>query len=309
MPGSVRDDIERVRRLIAQQERTVRDAFEAYIRETVELDDLLALLTAGNIEAALELVDARVLRLSTVIPQIYATAGTASAAHIADQLGVISIGFDPTDETAARHARENKLQFVRELTESQRESTRQALTRAFQDGAGPRQTATAFRDSIGLTVRQEQAVRNYRSLLERGSKEALNRDLRDRRFDRTVARADEKPLTTQQIDRMVERYRERYRQYRAEVIARTEGVRATSMAQQDALDQVVEQTGAQVERTWHRTADARTRDAHDVMEGQKVGKDEPFIDGDGNQLMFPGDPDAPIETTAQCRCVITTRLL
>jgi len=44
------------------------------------------------------------------------------------------------------------------------------------------------------------------------------------------------------------------------------------------------------------------------MDGQEVGLEEPFTDGDGNRLMFPGDPNAPPATTVSCRCVVTHRV-
>ena len=308
-------------RLLAQldkEERTIREAFVLFLK-TVKSDEVLseinALLAAEDVAGALQIVDTHIIRMSTVLAAVFIDAGTTEAAVLATGLGTSGIGiaFDPSDIRTANIMRTNQLEFIREITDGQRSSIRQALVRAFDEGAGPRQTAAIFRDAIGLTANQEKAVNNYRSLLEANSRQALNRDLRDRRFDRTVERAirEDEPLTTTQIDRMVNRYRERQLQFRAENIARTEGVRATSMARHDALRQVVEEAEIpeeNVRRKWNRTGDNRVRDHHDVMQDQLVGLDEKFIDGLGNQLLFPGDPSAPMETTAQCRCIVTVSL-
>lgn len=303
---------------LAKQERTIRNAFLLFVKNVTSdeiLGEINAMLENGDITGALAIVDAHIIRMSSVLSRVFTDVGEAETASLAAGLGASGLGvaFDPSDTRAANIMRENRLMFVREVSDSQRAATRQALTRAFEAGEGPRQTAAVFRDSLGLTARQEQAVVNYRSLLERNSRQALSRDLRDRRFDRTVDRAIDTntPLTDTQIDRMVGRYRERSLQWRAENVARTEGVRATSIARETAMFQTVEETGAdleKVERTWNRTRDKRTRDAHFVMQGQKVGANESFIDGDGNALRFPGDPSAPIETTASCRCVVTYRI-
>jgi uncharacterized protein with gpF-like domain len=223
----------------------------------------------------------------------------------------VAVTFDPSNDRAAGLMRASKLRFIQQFTDSQRDATRTALAEAFGRGVGVREAARAFKDSIGLTRTQMQAVDNYRALLERGSKEALDREIRDRRFDSSVERAATtgEPLNAQQIDRMVERYRERYVQFRAENIARTESLRVMSEARQEALEQIIEQTGIDpslVQRTWHATKDKRTRDSHRDMDGQTVSLNEPFISGLGNKLMYPGD--GPASDAINCRCQVTIEM-
>lgn len=311
-------EVETLVRQLSGQEAVIRDAFLAFV-SIVKSDSVLAevnaLLAIGDIEGALAIVDTHIVRLSTILPKVFVDVGNEEASRLTQSLALagVAVSFDPTDARAVNIIRANKLEFVRRTTESQRDSIRQALVRAFEIGEGPRATAAAFKDSIGLTPKQEQAVINYRSLLEANSAASLDRKLRDRRSDRSVLRALDEgdALKTTQIDSMVDRYRERFVKFRAEVIARTEGTRATSQARDEALRQVLDQENiptTAVERKWNRTADARTRDHHDTMQNQKVGLDQPFIDGLGNPLQFPGDPSAPLETTAQCRCVVTIRI-
>jgi hypothetical protein len=253
--------------------------------------------------------------MSSIIPAVFAAVGAETIPELAAAINRSAVGlrFDPGNPRAAEIMQQNRLSFVSEFTTKQREATRQALTRGLQAGAGPRQVAATFRGSIGLTATQEAAVANYRALLEMNSRQALDRGLRDRRFDRTVSRAAAggAALSNDQIDRMVKRYRERYLAYRAETIARTESVKATSLARQEALNQLVGDSGIdpdRIIRVWNTTQDKRTRDAHAVMDGQEVGAEEPFIDGDGNELMFPGDPEADISTVVNCRCTFSVRI-
>lgn len=91
--------------------------------------------------------------------------------------------------------------------------------------------------------------------------------------------------------------------YRAEIIARTETIRASN-AGSTAL---YRDWGVKF-KEWWATADNRTRDTHQVgaavgKEPLVVGIDEPFIIG-GVPLMYPGDPGAPLREVANCRCTV-----
>lgn len=129
--------------------------------------------------------------------------------------------------------------------------------------------------SIGLTLRQLEAVANYRRALEQGSMDALTRELRDRRFDRTVRRAmaDDRPLSRDQIERMVARYRQRFIGYRAEAIARTEALRAVHEGADEAYRQASERGDLDASAlvcTWHHHApQANPRPRHQEMDGQE----------------------------------------
>ena len=201
---------------------------------------------------------------------------------------------------------------IREFTDKQIEATRYALTEAFISGQGNIAASRAFRDSIGLTRSQLKAVGNYRRLLSIGHRDALERALRDRRFDRTVERAvnGSRPLMLDEIDRMVDRYRRRYLAHRAQTIAVTESGRATSIAREEAFDQISEKTGLgpRMERIWNSTHDKRVREWHDGMDQQTSPLGGTFTDGLGNILRFPHDPHAPPETVINCRCVLTMRI-
>lgn len=299
---------------LAQFEKSIQAAFLLFI-QNVQSDAVLrevnTLLAGGDLEAALAIVDKHIIRLSGSLTTVFISAGAAEATRLTEKLGALAIGlsFNPTDSDAVELMRANRLRFISNATQAQRDATRLALTQQFEIGAGIRETARAFKDSLGLTPRQVLAVQRYRQLLEQGSLEALNRNLRDRRFDRTIQRAarEDVPLTAEQVNRMVDRYRQRFIKFRAETVARTESVRVTSMARDNALRQVLEQgniSDTRVERVWLPVNDQRTRDHHASMRNQTVGLNQEFVDGQGSRLRFPGDPNAPVNTTANCRCVL-----
>lgn len=307
---------QRLDALLTRQEARLRRAFMIFLitaRAASTLREMRSLLRASRIPAVLELLDPFIVKLSNVLPQMFIDVAN-SEANVAKvtkaRIPSVGFSFDPTNRRAAELMRTSKLNFISEFSKSQREAVSSTLSTSLIGDTGARQAARAFRDSIGLTEYQLGIVDNYRNLLETGSAEALARDLRDRRYDSTVARMFEngEPLDSDQIDRMVDRYRERLLALRADTIARTESLRVMSQARQEALEQAVEDVGAdrsQVRRTWRASRDKRTRDTHREMDGQEVGIDEPFESPSGAFLRYPGDPRAPAGETINCRCVVT----
>ncbi len=314
-------NIDQLDSLLADQEKAVRDAFAAFVsqvRSDHVMAEVVAKLEARDVPGALAIVQSYIGQMANVLPIVASNVGVATAAEFAAALPTIApgvgIGFDPSFPRAAELIRASRLRFVRDFTEQQEKATVQAISRAFTDGRGTIATARAFRDSIGLTPYQEGWVASYRAQLESKSKMAAQRQLRDRRKDGMVTRqaTGGRSMTEQQIDRAVESYRANAVAMRAETIARTEGVRAMSQAREESLRQMITQTGIaaeRVKRIWNPTGDKRTRDWHASMKGQEQAMDVAFKDGLGNLLLYPGDPSAPPETTINCRCVLTFRIV
>lgn len=314
--GAPRGDRARIEKLLAWAEARIRRAFRRFLDEIQSAAvrrQVRAALERDGVEAALRVVDAHIARMSAVLFDVFQEAGRSEVAALAGKIRMagarVAVSFDPTHPHAADLMRRNRLEFVREMTRAQREATRAALVDALRTGAGPAKTASAFYESIGLTEAQRRAVRNYRGLLEASDAAALSRDLRDRRFDPSVRRAAEsgEPLGADKIDRMVAGYRDRYLRYRAETIARTETTRVVGQARLEATSQVVEDVGIPRElvvRTWAASLDNRTRDSHEMMNGQQRGLAEPYDSPYGARFMFPGDASlgAPAEELVNCRC-------
>lgn len=302
-------------------ERSVRKAFVEFIQNVQSpevMKEVAELLGRNDIEGALRIVDKYVGKMAPVLSTVFTQSAIAEADSLEDQVKRIvpttAISFDPTHPRAAAIMRQRKLKFIADFSQTQRRAVREALATGLMTGAGPLDVAREFRAAIGLAPSQVQAVRNYRQLLQNGSREALERDIRDRRFDNTVRSAvtSGEPLSAKQIDTMVERYRARYVMYRAETIARTETGSVVSAAREEAFNQIKEDADIaedMVERTWRATKDKRTRDSHRSMDGQTVdGTKTPFVSGHGVRLMRPHDPDAPASEVIQCRCVQTIRI-
>lgn len=310
----------RLARLLAQQEATVAASIQNFINQMqsdVVSRNVLRLLQSGRLEEVLAMVDAAIVPIGSSLSQVFNNVGSVEVARMIDSLsrtGVfVSASFDPSYPRAAELMRENRLRLVTELRRQQRDTLRTALVDALNSGRGTAATARTFRSSIGLTRQQLAAVSNYRRLLESGSREALDRALRDRRMDAAVARAaaQGQSLSAAQIDRMVEHYRRGMLRLRTETIARTEAHRTMAEAREEAVHQLVEQTGAdpkRFRRIWRATHDKRTRDTHAAMDGQERGLDEAFESPSGALLMFPGDPDAPGAETINCRCVLELKI-
>lgn len=306
----------RLQLALASADRRWRRAFMATVKgisNTWTLDYLSNLIERGQFEEALQTARLNASNLANANSQTYILAGQANALTATAELG-LHLGFDAVNQRAVNQMQAASLRLIVGFTDDQRDALRVALTTGVREGLNPREVARTARSMIGLTGRQAEAVSNYRSLLTLNSSEALARELRDRRFDTTVRSAINtgNVLAKDQIDRMVDRYAARYVAYRAETIARTEALRSVHEGAYEMLQQVVDAGKADDEdliRSWVTAHDDRVRDSHAEMDGQEVsGLDEPFISGLGNELMYPGDPDAPAEDVIQCRCVVTTRI-
>jgi len=227
--------------------------------------------------------------------------------------------FDAADPAAVAWALQNRLNLIREITNEQRAVIRQILVNGARSGANPREVARQIRASIGLTEYQAGVVERYRQELQSGQlSAALARELRDGRHDRTLQAAmrDGRALSPEQIDTMTERYRANWVAYRAENIARTEGLRVAHQGSDAAYGQAIANGDiepAQIQRKWNHSPGAKNkkneRAFHRVMQGQIRGYGEPFVSGLGRSLRYPGDPTADAEETLNCRCAVSTRLL
>lgn len=308
------DPASRVRDLMdASEGRINREFLRAVVRaqNLYSVDELEELIRNGNTDEFLKAIETFIAALAAAINNEYIAAVTSSVNYLVSQGA--NMALDITRFRLVQHMSAERLRLVQGLTFEQRSLYNRILQDGLSGGVNPRQTAIRLRSSLGLTQRQYEAVLNYERLLRSNSASALRRQLRDKRFDPTIRRAirDNTPLTEDQIQRMVGRYRERYTRYRSEVIARTESLRAVNAANWEAYQQAIDQgvtSEDKLTRTWNTASDNRVRDSHGDMQGQERKPSEPFRSGNGNELLYPGDPRAPITDTAQCRCAVATRM-
>ena len=205
---------------------------------------------------------------------------------------------------------------IRDVDDGTRGTISQVVNRGLQEGWSPGKMARSIRGSIGLTPTQEQAVNNFRTMLENGSPDALTRALRDARFDDTVQGAIDgvRALSPTQIDRMVGRYEDRYLALRANTIARYESLRASNQGSSDAIQEAIDNGDLDPERvytTWMIANDELTCPAcRSIVEIQPDGVPygTPFqwaVQGKRAQRMGTVDL-APLHP--DCRCTNSFRI-
>jgi hypothetical protein len=301
----------RIDGLLDRQSRVMRLQFQGFVRglQTPEVTEAVITLTRmGNIEAILRIVDDRIAQLANVLGEMYLTAARSEADALLEKA---KFNFDVADPEVGRQLRQNKLNFVQNLTMQQRDVIREALVRGIRRGDSPAQMATRFRNSVGLTNPQRLAIENYQRNLEQGNSAALRAALRPQQFDAQVAEAIDgnDVLTVNQIERMVGAYTRNLLQARAEAIANTESLRMVSQGRDAAARQALSRQGGQPsqgKKTWLRTTSLEPRDNHLSIVGITVALDEAFTTPNGTQFMYPGDTSlgAGPSEIIHCKCGI-----
>ena len=311
--------------------KVLRDAVQQQ-KQAADIAALIAALKRKDINAALRALNidpAHFTTLSETLRAAFIEAGIAAASALPSYVdgGVrAAFTFDVRNPRAERWIAKLSSDLIAHITETTRDAVRVALLDGMEAGRNPRRTAldvvgrlnvrTRQRVGgvIGLTPKHAESVMGLRRALESGDYEAwFSRELRDRRFDRTVRRLmrDGGSLPADKIDAMVTLYQSRYELYRGEMIARTESLSALNAASHEAAQQAVQRAGIDqrdVRRVWQSAGDGRVRDTHRAMHGQIVGLNEPFRSPSGATLRFPGDPGAPAEERIHCRCIAITRI-
>lgn len=332
LPKAVRD-------ALAKLEPQVQRAFLEAIGDITKAADLQAVIRAlevGDVEAAVRAMRFEATLFGAVdrsLEEAYRAGGIAAIGSlpvIRDPFdgGRIALGFDGRHPRAERWARDMSSRLIVEIVEDQRNMARDVIRQGLEAGRGPRSTAldivgrvnktTKRREGglIGLTSNQAQWVKRAEDQLRDGDYSGyLGRDLRNKQFDKLIARAerDGRALTEAEIGKISTAYRNNILRYRGETIARTETITAYRAGNQEGFRQLVD-TGAvrddQIVRTWGATGDLRTRVSHNFMNGVSVrGLDTPW-NVSGSLMMYPGDTSlgAAAEHTINCRCYETIRI-
>lgn len=315
--------------LINRLEPRIAAAFRAAIddiRRTFDLQRVIAMLEVGRIEEALDAlgIDEQAFDgLQDAIRDAYNEAGKAQADNLPRTIGTVR--FSGRNPRAEAILSEHSAGLVRGIVREQRQAIREALTEGMVRGAAPRSLATSIvgrvsrvsgqREGgiIGLSAPQARYVTSARAELETLDENYFTRTRRDRRFDRTIRKAQREgtPLPAETIAKAITSYERRLLETRGRVIGRTEALSSLNMAQYEALRQAVD-SGAvrpnQIRRIWRSASDIRVRDTHAALNGDTVGLDEAFVSPSGARLMFPGDPSAPASERVACRCWSEVRI-
>lgn len=226
-------------------------------------------------------------RLTEKFLQIIIAAGTAAQRHQpeglqlrlgarnddqAELLEPSDLGaiFDASNPHAIKVATEKAAAMVTAINEETREALRLAVASAIEEGRPPRVAARDIRDMIGLNSRQQEAINTLRD----GGATELE-----------VARAIREAVN-----------------YRADMIARTETLRASNLGQQ-ALWDVAEDSGlidATAQREWVATPDERECPQCGALDGKLFPLDGVIHTEFGDYTEPPIHP--------HCRCVMVLNI-
>lgn len=264
-----------------------------------DVNRVVAVLNGGLVDALKgKGLEANMTSLRQAIQETFRQAAQAATEQL-PRKAAVDLSFNLLNPESVNFLQRYEFDLIQQISVESRAAIQQTVLRAFREGGHPYEQARQVKQVIGLTARQEQAIANYRNYLEQGQYEqALNRALRDGRYDRTILSniKNGKKLRQEQIDKMVERYRQRYLKHRSEMIARTESIRASNQGRRELWRQAKEQglMGSDARRKWVVSGDERTCEECLALDGEERGLDEEFAPG----VMDPPDPHP------NCRCAV-----
>ena len=311
-----------------------RESIEA-IKSSIVLARVIERLERGDVAGAIQAMELDVEAFSALEIALQETFN-AGGINMVEELPAkgpdgsrVIWRFGVRNPEAERILREISSTMVTFITEDQRQGVREALEYGLARGLNPRATAldvvgrmsaiTKRREGgiIGLTSRQIEFIERARQNLGSGDpvlmKKYFDLKTRDKRFDRTIAKAirEGKPIAGDTLQRITGRLRDNNLRLRGENVARTETMMALGTARDEAIRQQI--SGGKVDaqdvtKIWRSAGDSRVRHTHRVLNGKGVGVDDVFISPSGAVLRYPGDPRAPISETSGCRCHVTYKV-
>lgn len=320
--------------LLERYGRLVADAFFRAldnIRSAAELGRLTAAIEAGQIEEALDALHIDPEAFNEVADRIreaHADGGKAATETMPSRRPdgtALVVRFDGRNPEAERWLNSHSSDLITRLTEEQRQLVRVRLAESMRQGVNPRQAALEIVGRInrasgkreggvlGLSAPQEGYVRSAREQLASGDpaqlRAYLTRTRRDKRFDRSVAKAirEEKPVDPAIAAKAVTAYERRLLKLRGETIGRVEAMTSLQRAKFEAYRQAVA-SGKVAENTvtkvWRSASDLRVRHTHRGLNGDSVGLNGVFRTPSGALLRFPTDTSlgAGADEIVNCRC-------
>ncbi|MER8532114.1 Hsp20/alpha crystallin family protein [Mesorhizobium sp. M1005] len=324
---------ERFEQLVSTYEPMLRAAFiEAIddIRSNIVLRRIVERLERGDINgaiAAMNLDEAAFPPLDEAIRQTFNGGGVATVEQmptLRDPSGFqVVLRWDARNLAAETWLREHSAQLVTNIVADQQIAIRAALSEGLARGANPTRTlfevvgrinrVTGSREGglIGLTALQGDYVARSRQELLSGEPDQLRhyltRGRRDKRFDRTVAKAlrEGRPLPREMVDRITARYSDGLLKLRADTIGLHETFAALGASKDMAFQQAIAKGAVRpdaITKGWKHTPQEHPRVQHVAMQGQKVRFDQPFVAPDGTLIPYPHAAGVPARHTLGCKC-------
>lgn len=227
----------------------------------------------------------------------------------------IQVMFDQNSPGMIDYLRSRAGALITTISSDTLANIRTVLANTTESGEGtPMDAARQLRDSIGLTNRQVSSLNNYRYFLENGDPRAYARSIGGQAERIIGAGFRDNTMTPTKIGGLVDAYRNRMLQSRAQIVADTESFSAANHAAHEGWQQIAAGFGSdpsQFKRFWVATNDGHTRQAHRDLPFQNedgVGLDEPF-ESELGPIMYPGDPSADPSNVINCRCRVVVRFV
>jgi hypothetical protein len=283
-------------------------AIAAWLREQNPPADLAQRIDDGlGVDAVIGAEDAAD-RFAADVYDVYIDSGQHTAHWLDGLIAAALLSFDATSDNATAWAAQN----VADVRAAIVSDIRGSATRLIADGrVAGRDTLTIAGDvtaGLGMTEYQAGTITTYRRALESGDlSNALERELRDARSDRTLEQAlrDGTAISRSQIDAMVRRYAMGVLRSRADTLGLFEGSYAVHGGALEAIEQAIRKgsvAGKRLKQRWRSKRDQFVRHTHAVLDGKSVALGESFESSSGVLLRFPRDPNAPARETRGCRC-------
>ncbi len=309
------------RRLEALAGRFDGDLRDAYLRAVRalrpdDLVDLARLIDAGDVDAVVDAILNRPAAAQALqgLRNAYAEALVVlqrlAARDVATvfRVSLVPKALDPALIAAVQRFDQGAF---RNIVTDLRAGLREAVADGIGKGLGPRQVAVALKGPMtpaGLTAYDFKIIRSFRARLEAGEfREALQRTLRDKRFDAVLKRLQQGgALTPDQVDKMVAAYQRKLIAWRAETFARTASLQAANesaaLGWRTAIDAGTVRA-SEVRRYWVVARDERLCERCAPipdLNPDGVGLDEPFKTPDDGFVMAP-------TLHPNCRCTVYIR--
>ncbi|TPK42305.1 MULTISPECIES: head morphogenesis protein [unclassified Mesorhizobium] len=319
--------------LVSQFEPALRAAFiEAIddITSNIVLRRIVERLERGDINGAISAMNldpAAFRPLDEAIRAAFNGGGVATVDQfptLRDPSGHrIVVRWDARNLAAEQWLQAHSAQLVTGIVQDQQTAIRTALETGLARGDNPTKTAVAVvgrvstvtgrREGgiIGLTGPQASFVATARDELLSGDpvqmRNYLERTRRDKRFDKTVAKAiaDGKTVPAAMVDRITGRYADSLLKLRADTIGLHETFAALGASKDIAFRQQMEKGNLRadvVTKGWKHTPQEHPRMQHVAMQGQVVPFDQSFTAPDGTSIPYPHAPGVPTRHTLGCKC-------
>ena len=168
-------------------------AFYDFIRRLLTERELVDAIELGFIEPIIaellsdEALEPGLLSFRVAMNQTLASSAAMATAELPRAFRPAA--FDVLNPLILDAARDRNAIAIARIKAGVRETVRRAGIEALAAGQHPRTAARRIRGVIGLAPNQERAIRNFEDMLRRGDRQALMRQLRDRRFDPTLRKA------------------------------------------------------------------------------------------------------------------------